>query len=511
MLKRCCKIGLVTTPPEPILDSKCVARVRRALTEAAYTAPQIEAAFERPMLDLINSGNHGNLAELASGDEPQHTLIRLLLAGRDERETDVASTGLPVEALIDAGVLQRVDDATVRAKIRIQPHGQWWALTDMPVWHNGYQGSDTVVAVGPPSVTVANYVLRDKVDTALDIGTGCGVQALHLSEHATAVTATDLSRRALRFAATTAGLNDMRWELRHGDLVAPVADRRFDLVVCAPPMSVGPGLGRWLFRDSSEPGDAIVARLAAAAPRLLTDGGVMQFIADWPEPEDRDWQDYLATWIAPGLDAWITRLGGLDAEAYVDSWMTADPDDAIDREKWLRWLHNNKIGCVGRGLVTLRRSGRPVPAVRIETSSPRPSGVEVGQWISGRDWMRDQDWRSHTYRIADDVTARTRGKSLDLQKIYNMRVFGGPLRWSVRGVADGGGFELFRHGRALAATGLAVDICGEATRSEPRRMGDLLDALERRSGLDSAEFRHKAAEAVTRLLERGILVPASMK
>ena len=63
--------------------------------------------------------------------------------------------------------------------------------------------------------------MRRPVATALDLGTGCGVQALQLSTHADTVTATDLSERALRFAATTAAVNGLSWELLAGDLGGP--------------------------------------------------------------------------------------------------------------------------------------------------------------------------------------------------------------------------------------------------------------------------------------------------
>ncbi len=92
---------------------------------------------------------------------------------------------------------------------------------------------------------------------ALDVGTGCGVQALHLSEHSAAVTATDLSDRALRMAATTAALNGRRWELLQGSLLEPVGQRRFDLIVSNPPFIVGSGLRagrRWLPLPRQRPG-----------------------------------------------------------------------------------------------------------------------------------------------------------------------------------------------------------------------------------------------------------------
>ena len=41
-------------------------------------------------------------------------------------------------------------------------------------------------------MTLARAVIRSPVERALDIGTGCGIQALHLSQHAGSVVATDI-------------------------------------------------------------------------------------------------------------------------------------------------------------------------------------------------------------------------------------------------------------------------------------------------------------------------------
>ncbi|NED63788.1 methyltransferase, partial [Streptomyces sp. SID10244] len=73
------------------------------------------------------------------------------------------------------------------------------------------------------SVSLARAVIRTPVRRALDIGTGCGIQALHLGTHCDEIVATDTNERALALAGATARLNGMRWELRSGSLFEPVA------------------------------------------------------------------------------------------------------------------------------------------------------------------------------------------------------------------------------------------------------------------------------------------------
>ncbi|WP_258934412.1 50S ribosomal protein L11 methyltransferase [Nesterenkonia pannonica] len=102
-----------------------------------------------------------------------------------------------------------------------------------------------MLGIGQASLTLAASTHRRQVATALDIGTGCGIQLLHLLLHADHVVGTDLSERALTCARFNLLLNaptlrldpqnlHSRVELLHGSLLEPVAGRRFDLVVSNP-------------------------------------------------------------------------------------------------------------------------------------------------------------------------------------------------------------------------------------------------------------------------------------
>jgi release factor glutamine methyltransferase len=75
----------------------------------------------------------------------------------------------------------------------------------------------------------------------LDIGTGSGVCAVFAARHARRVVAVDINPAAVRCANINARLNDLehRIEVRHGDLFAPVAGERFDLIVFNPPFLRG--------------------------------------------------------------------------------------------------------------------------------------------------------------------------------------------------------------------------------------------------------------------------------
>jgi len=82
-----------------------------------------------------------------------------------------------------------------------------------------------------------NAVLIPPNARVLDLGTGTGVAALVAAEWAGSIVATDINPEAVRAARINALLNRLhaRIEVRPGDLFAPVAKERFDVVLFNPP------------------------------------------------------------------------------------------------------------------------------------------------------------------------------------------------------------------------------------------------------------------------------------
>lgn len=70
--------------------------------------------------------------------------------------------------------------------------------------------------------------------TALDMGTGTGIIALHLQSRGWRCIAADNNKRALQCATKHAEANKMTLEVRHSDLFSHV-NETFDLIVSSPP------------------------------------------------------------------------------------------------------------------------------------------------------------------------------------------------------------------------------------------------------------------------------------
>lgn len=392
-----------------LLEPPDIDRLREALTRAGYTSAGIADRLGPSASEKAGRHDFREALRATQSGDPLDTLIRLFVCGQSEPAERIAAAldPLPLASARASGLI--VGD---QAGVDLEPYGHWWVLADLPARPGTQLPSDHVLGVGGASTTLAGATIRRPVGTALDLGTGCGVQALHLSQHAQRVTATDLSPRALSFAAANAALNGLEWELLRGDMLEPVRGRRFDLVVSNPPFVVGPGLATHTYRDSGRAGDGVSAELAAAAPDLLTPGGTIQFLANWVHVRGEAWEDRVAGWFAgTGLDVWAVQREVQDPLDYVRLWLA----DASERDfgeraaNWLDWFAGNNIEAVGFGLITARLSGADSPTVVCEELRQQvepPLGDRIAEWFDRREWLRHNDLLDARYRLADGLQLR---------------------------------------------------------------------------------------------------------
>jgi hypothetical protein len=260
--------------------------------------------------------------------------------------------------------------------------------------------ADYVLGISSASTSLAQLTVREPVGRALDLGTGCGVQALHLAGHAQQVVATDVNQRALAMTRLNAWLNGVTLDVRGGSLFEPVAGERFDLVVTNPPFVVSPATGAPLvYRDSGLPGDEMVRRVVSSVPRHLEPGGRAQVLANWVHRRGEPWQDRVAGWLhGGGCDAWVVQREVADPAAYVELWLkdagvhgTADYVRRYDA--WLGWLEEQDVEGIGFGWLHLRRVDR-APVLRLEEwpyEVEQPLGVEVVERDRRTDFLQSHD------------------------------------------------------------------------------------------------------------------------
>ena len=437
-------------------------------------------------------------------------LVRLFLLGVDEPldQIEVAFPSVAPADLLANGVLEPAGPGAARAALDIRPHSDgardYLVVSDQDAALRGTAvRRDHVLGIGGASVSLARAVSRAPAGRALDLGTGCGIQAVHLAAHCTEIVATDTNERALALAAATARINGLSWELRCGSLFEPVAGERFDLIVSNPPFVVGAGAADYLYRDSGMVGDALCRRLIEQVGDHLNPGGTAQIMANWIVRSGQDWRQRVTEWLAgTGLHAWVVQRELADPVSYVSLWLSDAGESAEQSARrggqWLDWFADNDITAVGMGIIALR-----APAVG-ETGPPEHileeivgadealTGPEVEAFFARRAYLRDTDDSAL-------LAARLSTAPVFLEEHY----LPGPEGWQQVSAA------VRRPGGPAAVLG--VDEVSRALLAGCRGevpLGTLLQLLASHHRVDAEALAHAALPVVREAIGRGILYQA---
>lgn len=420
--------------PTPRVVPDLIAALRADLTAAPYTVDDVNLLLGPLAAGALERDQRLPAQRMTAAlDSPLATLIRLFGLGDpvDQREVATALPSLGVAGARELGLVREEGDGLV-ALVDLRPYGdethQWWVAADLPELATGRPLSpDHVLGIGGASTTLAAWTPRRWFETALDVGTGCGVQALHLGEHAGTVTVTDVSDRALDFARFNAALDSRSWTVVSGSMLEPVAGQQFSLVVSNPPFVITPRTGEvplFEYRDGGRAGDDVVADLVRGVGAILAPGGVAQFLGNWEIPDGADWRTRVSAWIAgTGLDAWVVQREVQDPAEYAEVWARDGGHHSGTAEfagmyaAWLDDFASRGVGSVGFGVITLARpAGDREPFVDlVDARGPvaLPMGPSVEAGLAARTWLAehtDADVLAQRWVVADDVTEERHGR-----------------------------------------------------------------------------------------------------
>lgn len=490
-----------------MIDDALAERLRAALTQARFTPGSVHDHLgESAQRALMRNETVPALRATADGS-PLSTMVRLFSLQRpiDASAADAALPGL-VDPLCLAGVLERTV-SEVRARVDVRPYGDedhdWWVVCDLTPGLDGADRrvpSDHVLGISEASISLAQLTVRDSVESALDLGTGCGVQSLHLSTHADRVVGTDVNPRALAMARATARLNGIDCDVRDGSLLAPVEDESFDLIITNPPFVVSPGTGEQLvYRDSGLPGDEVVRRIATEAPAYLRPGGRLQMLANWAHRGGSPWHDRIGDWLVDvGCDAWVLQREVVDLPTYVELWLAdaglhGTPEYRERYDTWLSWFADEGIDAIGFGWISLRRTDRDEPTIRLEDwphELEQPIAPQVAAWerSAGIAELPDGELMGCTLTQVDGLAQEeiSAPGTADPQRIVLRQPHG--LR------------------RARQVDTVEAGLVGAC--DGDLNVGQILDALAALLEQETDAVRSGYAESVRELLRTGFLTPA---
>lgn len=377
--------------------------VRRALAAGAGAA---STSSDRPSLDT------GAASTSSAANAPQYSdvagykvavLTALFMLGEPvgaaALETALPRTG--VAGALAIGLVVPTQSASgeqcYAPAVDLRPHEaedahgsvRWWVASDLGELVTGQAlAPDHVLGIGRAGLTLAALTPRKPVETALDLGVGCGIQTLYLLRHVRQVVATDISARALEFTAfnvALAGVDSARVQLRQGNLLEPVAGQRFDLIVSNPPFVITPpsvrqaGLPLMEYRDAGGP---ILPALVRGLEDHLNPDGVAVMLGNWEHREGTSWRTSVNQWIGKSLDAWIIQREVQDPVEYAAMWLrdgglTPERSGAAFENALAAWqedFDSRQVSGVGMGYLVFHAPGSVGDA-----SAAAPGAVPEGQ------------------------------------------------------------------------------------------------------------------------------------
>jgi Methyltransferase small domain len=482
--------------------------LRADLTAANFTVEGLDALWGADAAAALHRG-HRLPAIRALGDGALDTLARLFVLGLPTAHPETGLPTLGLAGAIELGLLA----ADGSPLLDLRPYaftdaagaGQWWIASDLGELALGHAIPEShVLGVGGASLTLSGLMTPTPAATALDLGTGCGIQALHASRHAAHIVATDISERALELTRFNAELNDIRSvETRFGSLFDPVAGQRFDHIVSNPPFVITPrtpDVPAYEYRDGGLIGDAIVESVIVGAEDHLTPGGIAQLLGNWEYRADADGLDRVLAWIErTGLDAWVIEREVQDAALYAETWIRdggtkpGTPEFDALYAAWLDDFAERGVTAVGFGYVTLRRPLYPgIPRLRrlerIETPLGSGLGASIALSLGAGEWLAlrsDAELARERLVVAPDLTE---------ERHY----WPGDEHPAVITLRQGGGFARQEHaGTALAAVVGACD--GELS------LGQICGAVAQLLDVDGDTLAAEVVPSIRELVFLGML------
>lgn len=322
-------------------------------------------------------------------------------------ETALPRTG--VAGALDIGLVVPTQSASgeqlYAPAVDLRPHEaedahgsvRWWVASDLGELVTGQAlAPDHVLGIGRAGLTLAALTPRKPVETALDLGVGCGIQTLYLLRHVRQVVASDISTRALEFTAfnvALAGVDSARVQLRQGNLLEPVAGQRFDLIVSNPPFVITPpsvrqaGLPLMEYRDAGGP---ILPALVRGLEDHLNPDGVAVMLGNWEHREGTSWRTSVNQWIGKSLDAWIIQREVQDPVEYAAMWLrdgglTPERSGAAFENALAAWqedFDSRQVSGVGMGYLVFHAPGAMGDASAVAPGAAATStpGAVVEPW-----------------------------------------------------------------------------------------------------------------------------------
>ena len=359
-------------------------RLRAFFENAGYTEPSLRKHLGAAELPSRHLRNVPRLLDRTSAPSTLNTLLRwfwlFLPQNAEEAASFIPEDILPL--LLQSRLIERTGDTLAPRAMLLHIEGFLVASDHSSAIDN--KQSEMVLWPNPTSKFLARFAVRRPSRATLDLGTGSGILSLGAAKYSDTVVATDLTQRSIDCARFNAALNGVtNIEFAVGDCFAPVAGRKFDLILSNPPFFITPQTDL-LFCENPMDLDGLCRRLVKEAPAYLNEGGYMEMLCEWAQIEGQPWEERVAEWLEGiGCDAWVMKGLTQDPEEYAQHRVREisqdASQDAASYDGYMRYYRHRGVQAIHDGLIVLRRrTGQNF--IRIEEVPTTPAGA-LGEMI----------------------------------------------------------------------------------------------------------------------------------
>ena len=474
-------------------------RLRVFFDDAGYNEPSLRKHLGAAELPSRQLRNQARLLDRTSAPLPLNVLLRWFWLANAQDIAQVADL-IPADILslmLESGLLKQQGDNLIPQAMFLHIDG-FLVASDHPSGIDNKQ-LEMVLWPNPTSKFLSRFAVHRHSRATLDLGAGSGILSLGASRYSDIVIATDLTERAVSCTRFNARLNAIdNIEAMAGDCFAPVAGRRFDLILSNPPFFITPQ-GDYLFCENPMELDGLCRRLVKEASAYLTEDGYMQILCEWAQIKGASWEERVAEWLQDtGCDAWVMKGLTQDPEEYAQHRIrdtSPDPSqDAASYDGYMNYYRHRGVEAIHSGLIVMRRrDGRNW--VRIEEVPPTPSG-DLGEMIlttfAAHDLVQQMDTEEKLLTIHPKLAPHTRLEQICAQHEGQWRAEALTLRLT-------NGFPFHMSVQPLVAEFL-VSCDGTRTAAEA------IQGFAANANAPLDKVQAECLSMIRKLLERGFMV-----
>ncbi|HYQ43710.1 MAG TPA: methyltransferase [Polyangiaceae bacterium] len=406
---------------------------------------------------------------------------------REEASAALESDTL-LSALLEAGLLVERDEGVVCPFFLNVVEDQYVFCDDLSHRGEAVMGASATTA----SLLQATWPIKPGT-RVLDLGCGAGTAALVLAQSAAQVVGSDINPRAITLAKLNQALTDRDNVLFvTGDLFAPVADVRFDLIVAQPPFVSKPDSEEAVaFLHGGARGDELLLRILSELPAHLAPGGRAVFLVDWPRYDDVSPAERIRTALGESsFDLLLLASTRKDLGEYVAHYAAGRHPDF--GEEYQRAVHSHLAHLAHLGLTELRamlivvRATERTPwthAVNTQSFTvARPTGAQIERLIAAQDLLAGEPAALRAAKLAvPEGTRFAQDESGQVRvELDSSRLIG-----------------------SLVCSQSGADLLGVV--HESRSVADAVATLAKRMKLDDAAGRAQILRGVRTALSEGLL------